>query len=397
MICIISVTKVEFFFDSPKLFSQKIVSSPLFNKTDSGSDMKMGMKQIKHYVLHLTLLGAVLAVIFLGGGLPGIRWQVVDQEGSIRVVEPLVLVFSGDVMQHLPQVNAARINDSTFDYSGCFGSISRLWRSADFAIVNLETTISSDGRYSGYPMFSSPEGVVSALADAGVSVAALANNHIMDKGGRGLTKTIETLDKYRVLHTGAYRDSLSSKEILYLVKPPYKVALLNYTYSTNGMPVARGMAVNGLDTVLIKSHLAQCRRDSATSVVVYYHFGQEYQRKPSKSQTQLARWTRQMGADLVVGSHPHVVQRVDTALRIAYSLGNLVSNQSLPHTDYGVSLRVEISEKGDMSLGVMPHWVDRLNKYRILLPCDTINHSSVEFKNAMSDAIAISECRIVEL
>lgn len=350
----------------------------------------------RHYILHAVLCVAIFVVMIIDIRAPDKPVRVADCD-SIVIVKPLVLVFSGDMMQHLPQVNAASVGDSTFDYKACFSSISRLWRSADFSVVNFETTISADGRYSGYPMFSSPDAVVSDLAEAGVSVAALANNHVMDKGGRGLRSTLKTLDKYGVLHTGAYADSVSASKILYLEKPPYKVALLNYTYSTNGMPVSRGMVVNQLDTVLIKSHLEQCRRDFATSVVVYYHFGHEYERKPSKSQVQLARWTRRMGADLVVGSHPHVVQMVDTASRIAYSLGNLVSNQSQPHTDYGVSLRVEISTKGDISLGVMPHWVDRGDKYRILLPCDTINHPSVEFKKAVNNAIAISECRIIEL
>lgn len=362
------------------------------------------MKRNRHYILHTALCVAVLGVILVdvsGLGCGGVvnygGEQAVCSEQDDYVDGPLVLVFSGDMMQHMPQVEAARVNDSTFDYRSCFDRISKLWRSADFAIVNLETTISADGRYSGYPMFSSPEAVVEDLVEAGVSVAALANNHVMDKGAKGLNSTIQKLDRCGILHTGAYVDSVSASQVLYLEKPPHKVALLNYTYSTNGMPVARGMVVNALDTVLIKSHLEQCRRDSATSIVVYYHFGQEYSREPSGAQIRLAEWTRGMGADLVVGSHPHVVQRVDTASLIAYSLGNLVSNQSMSHTDYGVSLRVHISAKGQISLDVMPHWVDRRDKYRILLPADTINHRSVEFKKAIRNAISISECRIVEL
>lgn len=369
------------------------------------------MNRIVHYILHTVLVVVIFWVMTLNFYYPksclvthlNYRYREIKaQEFEPQVIvaaedRPLVLVFSGDLMQHMPQLKAAQMSDSTFDYSGCFGSISKLWRSADFAVVNFETTISRSGRFSGYPFFSAPEGVVRALAKAGVSVATLANNHVMDKGAEGLEETFMTCGNYGISCTGAYADSTSAAKILYLKKAAHKVALLNYTYSINGMPVPLGVVVNRLDTVLIKSQLEQCRRDSATTVIVYYHFGEEYARKPSQKQIWLAKWTRRMGADLVVGAHPHVVQRVDTASRIAYSLGNLVSNQEDMHTDYGISLKVEIATGGEISLGVMPHWVDKANGYRILLPSDTLHYQSETFKTAINNAIDIAECDLVEL
>lgn len=328
-----------------------------------------------------------------------------SMEVHIVVPEPFTVIFSGDLMQHMPQIEAARIKDSAslsdtlFDYRPSFDSHSELWRSADFAVINLETTISAGTTYSGYPMFSAPAALVRAMAEAGITTAMLANNHILDKGMLGLQTTMQTLDKHGIGHTGAYADTVSARKILYLEKPYYKVALLNYTYGMNGNRVPQGVVVNTIDTVLIAGHIAQCRRDSATHIIAMMHWGAEYQRRENAEQRRLAQWLRKAGVDVVVGSHPHVVQPVDTAMRVAYSLGNFVSNQQDPHTDYGVSLRLTISrnDRDDSSthkfaMETLPHWVDRADKYRVLTPRDTITCQKPQFYKALRDARLLLGC-----
>lgn len=281
----------------------------------------------------------------------------VSSADAVQPLAPCTLVFSGDVMQHMPQITAARQQDGSYDYMECFQYIRPFWEQADFTIVNLETTLAQNGsRYSGYPMFASPKALATALKTSGVNAVALANNHCCDKGSTGIRTTIETLDSLSLPHTGVYADSVAAEKILMLSKGEYRIAILNYTYGTNGMPVPKGMVVNHLDTVLMAKHLEQAQRDSATHRVVFLHWGEEYRRQPDKTQKEVAAWCRTNGADWVIGSHPHVVQPVDTAQRIVYSLGNFISNQRNRYQDGGISVRLTFSV-GEPFLEVLPHWV----------------------------------------
>ncbi len=284
---------------------------------------------------------------------------------------PLTLIFSGDVMQHLPQVEAARQPDSLgggYDYTDCFAAMARFWESADFTVVNLETTLTATGRYSGYPCFASPPALADALRGAGVDVVALANNHICDRGRQGIETTLNYVDSIGLRSVGVYADSAAARRPLMLEQGAYRVALLNYTYGTNGLPTPKGMTVNRIDTLLILQHIRAARADSATHIVAFFHWGEEYQRTPNTQQRTLARWCRDNGIDLAVGSHPHVAQPIDTAGRVVYSLGNLVSNQRDRYQEGGISVRITCYPDKQMDIEYLPHWVyvSAGKKYRVL-------------------------------
>lgn len=276
---------------------------------------------------------------------------------SVVVKPELTLVFSGDVMQHLPQVSAARNEDGIFDYGSCFQYIAPFWESADFAVVNLETTLSESGPYSGYPRFASPKALASALKDAGVDVTVLANNHCCDRGERGVRTTVRTLDSLGLHYAGVYTDSVLSRKPLILTKNKYRVALLNATYGTNGLLIPKGTVVHLIDTVRMAEEVRRARRDSATHVILFVHWGEEYQRRPNGEQRRLADWCRRHGVDAVIGSHPHVAQPVDTAERVVWSLGNFVSNQRKRYQDGGLNVRVTLSFSGKPVIESLPHWV----------------------------------------
>lgn len=269
----------------------------------------------------------------------------------------LTLVFSGDIMQHLPQVNAARQPDGTYDYSACFRYIRPFWEHADFAVVNLETTLSYTGPYSGYPRFSSPAALAVALRDAGVDVVALANNHSCDRGERGIRTTLRVADSLGLQCVGAYADSIQATRPLILEKKPFRVALLNATYSTNGLPVPQGMKVHMLDTLRMAREVAAARKQHATHVVLFAHWGEEYQQQPHAAQRRVADWCRRQGIDVVVGSHPHVAQPIDTAARVVWSLGNFVSNQRKRYQDGGLNVRIRLFLHHPPRVEMLPHWV----------------------------------------
>ena len=284
------------------------------------------------------------------------------------------MLFGGDVMQHLPQVEAARSGEG-FDYTPVFAALAPRMHAADLAVVNLETTLTRSGRYTGYPLFRSPAELADALRGAGVDVALFANNHCCDGGAEGIRTTIRELDRCGIRHTGVFADSADYRRNhpLRIEHCGLRIALVNYTYGTNGMPVPAGSVVNRIDTVRMAADLAAVRREGADFIVACMHWGNEYERRENASQRTLAAFLRRHGADVVVGGHPHVVQpwQADSTHVVLYSLGNLVSNQRRRYTDGGLVARIEALRYPDgrrsYRLEPLPVWV-ALPRYRILPP-----------------------------
>ena len=286
----------------------------------------------------------------------------------------LTLIFTGDLMQHMPQVFAARQRDGSFDYTSCFSRLNNYFSSADFVIANLETTLGEEP-YSGYPRFRSPEALAGAMRRAGVDVAVLANNHCCDNGAEGIRTSVEELDRCGIRHTGAFADSAdyNKNNPLYLTYCGIRLAIVNYTYGTNGMPVPEGTVVNLIDTVRMAADLAAARASGVDFIVACVHWGDEYQRRENAAQRSLAAFLRRHGTDVVVGSHPHVIQPwvADSSHVVLYSLGNLVSGQRRRYTDGGLVATVEAVRhpEGRMTyrLETTPVWVS-VPGYRILTP-----------------------------
>ena len=256
------------------------------------------------------------------------------------------LIFGGDLMQHMPQVEAARTAEGGYDYSRSMQYIAPMFREADVAILNLETTITTSGRYSGYPCFASPVELVDAMGAIGVDVALLANNHCCDRHGAGIDATIRELDMRDIAHTGVYCDSAdyARNNILRFERRGVRFALVNYTYGTNGIRIPKGKHVNLIDTTVIVRDLRSIERDSVDCVIACMHWGVEYERKENREQRRLAALLKREGADIIIGSHPHVVQPyyADSTSVLFYSLGNLVSNQQKRYTDGGIIAEVEV-------------------------------------------------------
>lgn len=266
------------------------------------------------------------------------------------------LLFLGDIMQHDSQIEAA-YNPATgkYDYTKCFQLLKPYFQSADITIGNLELTLA--GRpFKGYPQFSAPDALAVDLKNVGVDVLVTANNHSVDRRRKGLERTIRILDSLEIRHTGTFRDSLErlNEYPLIMIKNDVKLALLNYTYGTNGIPVTKPTIVNLIDTTVIRQDLAKAREQNPDAIIVFMHWGDEYQTQPNKSQKQLASFCFDNGATLVIGSHPHVLQPMEwdknSNQLVAYSLGNFVSGQRPRNRDGGAMLQVELSKVRSDSL-----------------------------------------------
>ena len=293
------------------------------------------------------------------------------------------IVAAGDLMQHQPQLYAARLADSvTYDFAPSFRYIAPYFRKSDLAIVNLETTLSYEGPFTGYPAFRSPASLVDAMYDMGVDVAALANNHCCDKGLRGIRSTTAILDSAKISRVGVYPDTLDyeARNILYLERCNIRFAIVNYTYGTNGIPIPRGTVVNLLDTVVMARDLSAINHDEVDCVIAVVHWGNEYELQPNREQRRLAEFMHRNGVDVIIGSHPHVVQPAEcTADGVTlYWLGNFVSDQRTTPRDGGLvaSIDVEIIDSlatdrrvkktvKSYSLRLTPVWV-HLPDYAVL-------------------------------
>jgi len=253
-------------------------------------------------------------------------------------------------MQHDSQI-AAAWNPVTnqYEYTSCFQYISPLIQSADVAIGNLELTLAGPP-YKGYPQFSAPDELAKTLKASGFDVLVTANNHCVDRGRKGLERTIQVLDTLGIPHTGTFVDTTarSKSNPLIVEQKGFRLSLLNYTYGTNGIPVPSPNVVNLLDTAIIRNDLKKAVNQHTDAVIVFVHWGSEYMSEPNRQQKALTEFCFRHGAKMVIGSHPHVLQpmqwRKQEDKLIAYSLGNFVSGQRLRFRDGGAVLNVELEK-----------------------------------------------------
>ncbi|MBP5677717.1 MAG: CapA family protein [Bacteroidales bacterium] len=306
--------------------------------------------------------------------------------------QTVTLLFAGDLMGHMPQHNAALQPDGSYDYSPCFRYVKDYIKSADLAILNLEVPLAGKP-YSGYPQFSAPDALAEAAHEAGFDLMTTANNHCMDRGRRGLERTQDALDSLEIPHIGTYRTRTerNAAQPLLLEVNGLKIALLTYTYGTNGIPVQEPNVVSLIDTVEMARDLRVAQEYGADFVVTLIHWGIEYATKANREQEETARWLLTHGCDAVIGGHPHVVQNFtldaipdnDRSTEIVvYSLGNLVSNQRDVNTDGGIMVELQLtktpySERLTQNCRYLPYWVyrgtiDGLYQYYIVPSADAV-------------------------
>lgn len=293
----------------------------------------------------------------------------------------LSLLIAGDLMQHMPQINAARQADGSYNYDECFAGIKAEVEGADVAIANFETTLAGPP-YSGFPQFSAPDDFLRGVIKAGFDIMLTANNHCVDTHRKGLERTLTMMDSLKVEHLGTYRN-LEEREKSYpflLEKNGLRIALLNFTYSTNGLPVPEPYWVNLLDTTEIAADLEKAKEMKPDAIIALPHWGIEYQTLPSKAQKDVADWLLEHGVDHIVGGHPHVAQPLELRNEgrnlIAWSMGNVVSNQSKPNTYGGYMVRLDFTKCDSLTslsnCSYTLYWVSRpadngyRHNYRIL-------------------------------
>ncbi len=298
----------------------------------------------------------------------------------------LSLLFMGDIMGHDSQINSARQTDGTYDYTEVFAHLKNEISEVDVAIANLEVTLAGPP-FKGYPQFSSPDALAIAAKNAGIDVFGTANNHSIDRGKNGIIRTINILDSLNIPHTGTYKtfENKNKTTPLLIEQNGIKVALLNFTYGTNGIPIPSPTHVNLISYPEIASDIKLAKQAKPHKIIMFIHWGAEYQSQPNKYQTDVANFCFNKGVDIIIGSHPHVIQKSiwtnDTVKQteqfITYSLGNFISNQRKQKTDGGQMIKivlqktenaVSISESGFYLTWVYTPVINGKKHFHIL-PC----------------------------
>ena len=291
-----------------------------------------------------------------------------EQLEEVKEDTVINIVGIGDTLCHSQNFKDAYDSETkTYDFSPMFKNVAKYFDNATVAVGNLETTLAgADRGYSGYPCFNSPEELARNLKEMGIDILTTANNHCLDTGYTGLVSTLDTLDRYGVLHTGTSRSIEEQNTILYQDLNGIKTAFLCYTYGTNGIPVPSGReySVNLIDKTFIKEQLDKAKEEGAELICVSMHWGAEYRLKPTSEQEDLAEFLIKNGADIILGNHAHVPEPMemkevtldDGTTRegfVIYSMGNFFSAQTQNYTRDTLILNVEVrkdAETGEISI-----------------------------------------------
>jgi poly-gamma-glutamate synthesis protein (capsule biosynthesis protein) len=303
----------------------------------------------------------------------------------------------GDIMGHGPQIKSAyQASEKKYNYNKVFEPLEDIISSVDFAIANLEVTLAGPP-YIGYPQFSSPNELAVACKNSGMDVLVTANNHSCDRKNSGIIKTVEVLDSLNILHTGTFKNKKTREKenLLILSKNGINVGLLNYTYGTNGIPFSDPAYVNLLDFNLIKRDVINAKKKKLDKLIVFVHWGYEYKDFPSSYQKKFNDFFQKVGVDVVIGSHPHVIQPMiynsegNKEFLTVYSLGNFVSNQRETRKDGGAIFRLSFEKKeGKVAISKKEYiltWVHKFmnnGKYHYqILPCANSRYNEPYFSN----------------
>lgn len=334
-----------------------------------------------------------------------------NEENVIEEKEPIVVELKseddisismsviGDIMCHNSQYNDA-FKNGVYDFSYVFDDIKHYIESADISVGNLETTFAGQRKgYSSYPTFNTPEVLAEDLKELGIDVLSTANNHSLDTGYSGIESTIDYLDMAGISHTGTYKSQEAQNEILFKEVNGLKIAFLSYTYGTNGITIPKGKeyCINLIDKELMQYQLDLAKEGKADIICVNMHWGIEYENLPNEEQLDLEKFLFENGVDIILGSHPHVLQPMETKVFtmsdgteknvfVIYSLGNFMSGQDKTNTRNSIILNMNIVKEGNTgklrfeSVEYIPIYTYTSPKYRNYKVLD-LQNAVLEYEN----------------
>lgn len=274
--------------------------------------------------------------------------------------DTVTICIMGDMMMHTAQIADSYRGSHGHDFTTYFKFLKDKISKCDIAIANMEFTLAGEP-YTGYPAFSAPDSYAEYLADCGFDIFLCANNHIFDKGSQGASRTIEKYRELGASHGISYCGLAADQQERNKTYPlttnikGINIAIVNFTYGTNLGADMHWPKVNYMnDRTILKEALEKSKNTDFT--IVLPHWGTEYELTHSDSQRETAEWLIDNGADMIIGTHPHVVQDCETidSVQVAYSLGNAVSNMSAANTQTGLMATIRMIRRDNGDIDVEP-------------------------------------------
>lgn len=286
----------------------------------------------------------------------------VTTQATTNAVSSVSLVAVGDNLIHNTLISAGEQEDGSLDYSSFYENTKNDISSADIAVINQETILGgSEFEYTGYPVFNSPWEIGTAAIDAGFDIFTCATNHSLDKGYAGIEQECAFFDQHpEVVHVGTNDSEEDYNSIIYYEKNSIRFAILNYTYGTNGIPIPESSpwCVNMMDKEKITADV-NAAKQNADVIIVFPHWGTENSTSVSDYQREYVQLFSDLGVDIVIGTHPHVLQPVEWVenettgkkMLVYYSLGNFISHQTSLNQLCGGMAEIKIEKKnGEISI-----------------------------------------------
>ena len=294
----------------------------------------------------------------------GIQDSSVESKTVEEKIEPINFTMTaiGDTLCHNTQYwDAYNSSTKQYDFSYVYDDIKDYTSSADITIGSLETSFAGEDRgYSNYPVFNSPDSLATGLKDIGVDVISLAGNHALDYGYSGICRTIDVLDNVGISHLGTYKSAEDQDKILIKDVKGVKIAFINYTYGTNGIPVPsdKPYCLNLIDKDLISKQINQAKEQNVDMIVACMHWGTEYKTSANDEQKELADFLFKSGVDIILGNHPHVLETMEKKtitlddgstkdVFVVYALGNFTADQRAEITRDSAILNLDITKDSD--------------------------------------------------
>jgi len=319
------------------------------------------------------------------------------QSSKTQDINEVNIVAVGDIIIHEDQLKA-QLDENTgkYNFENNFKYVKTHIKAADIALANLETTLAGEEqKYTGFPLFNSPSSIVDAVEDCGFDVLSTVNNHTIDRGSLGVFSTLKEIKKRNLKSVGT-RASLGKKPYIIEEVKGMKIGIISYSYETprkgniktlNALEIPSDV-VNLINTFSyeyikedlskIKAQIDEMKISGAEAIVFIIHWGNEFERKPNVHQESIANELCDYGVDVILGSHPHVIQPIEyitskkTGKRslVAYSMGNLISNQQYErtnnrYTEDGLIVNIQIRKNKSSKeitiseVSYIPTWVHR--------------------------------------
>lgn len=299
----------------------------------------MTTEEMKRRRLRLIPLAIILILVFflLINSCSKQKQNELTEPETKEISEIIGIVAVGDNLLHMPVVNSGKTADGKYEYSHLFAGLQPAFSDADIAVIGQETVFAGeDVGYSGYPLFNSPSDMGRTLVKEGFDVVLHASNHVLDKWAKGVESTLEFWKEYPEVTVLGINESQEKQDTVNIIeRKGARIALLNYTYGMNGflLPEGKEYLVNVIDEEKIKKD-SEYAEGNSDFTIAFMHWGTEYSTKPDDFQKELSKKMCGWGVDLIIGSHPHVIEPMewiesDSGQRtlVYYSLGNFVSRQ----------------------------------------------------------------------